>query len=311
MSGTTVVVDGGRSGCRVATVLDGIVVRPPTTAPGLPLVALPDGPDAVAARVADAVATQPGKVEVVCAGLTGLFECMERAPDLAARIRHATGAHRVLLTGDVVTSHAGALGGRPGVVIAAGTGAVALGVAADGRWARVDGWGFVIGDAGSGFAVGRAGLDAAIRHYDGRGGSAELAARAEARYGPIDGLTSVIYAADNAAGTVAAFARDVAAAARGGDHVAHDIWLEAATQLARTAAAAARRVHDGGDVPVACTGALFHARDLIDTRFREALAEQDSPAVPIAALGDALDGAAVLATEAPPAMSRFLAVAED
>ncbi|MFC9469290.1 hypothetical protein [Streptomyces coelicoflavus] len=55
-----------------------------------------------------------------------------------------------------VSSVAGALGGRAGVVPAIGTGSVAVGIGADGTYARVDGWGPLLGDDGSGARIGSA-----------------------------------------------------------------------------------------------------------------------------------------------------------
>ncbi|MYS50866.1 ATPase, partial [Streptomyces sp. SID6013] len=75
---------------------------------------------------------------------------------------------------DAVTAHAGALGGRAGVVLAIGTGSVAVGIGADGTYARVDGWGPLLGDDGSGARIGTAGLRAALRAHDGRGPATAL-----------------------------------------------------------------------------------------------------------------------------------------
>ncbi|WP_275092119.1 BadF/BadG/BcrA/BcrD ATPase family protein, partial [Microbacterium sp. K36] len=66
----------------------------------------------------------------------------------------------------MVTAHAGALDGAAGVLLIAGTGAVALGV--DPSGARlVDGWGPELGDFGSGSWLGREALRAVLRAHDG------------------------------------------------------------------------------------------------------------------------------------------------
>ena len=66
-------------------------------------------------------------------------------------------------------------GRGPVPCVAAGTGLIAIGTDLT-RWRRADGWGHLLGDCGSGAWIGRAGLEAALRAYDGRpGGSAGAA----------------------------------------------------------------------------------------------------------------------------------------
>ncbi|MCA9185012.1 MAG: hypothetical protein KDA99_05310, partial [Planctomycetales bacterium] len=67
-----------------------------------------------------------------------------------------------------------AFGTEIGVGVVAGTGSVAFGNDGQGNSAVVGGWGYLFGDEGSAFAVGRAGLMAATRCADGRGPQTEL-----------------------------------------------------------------------------------------------------------------------------------------
>jgi N-acetylglucosamine kinase-like BadF-type ATPase len=60
-------------------------------------------------------------------------------------------------------------GENPGVVLVAGTGSIAYGRDARGRAARAGGWGYLLGDEGSGFWIGRRALLSVVRHADGRG----------------------------------------------------------------------------------------------------------------------------------------------
>src|SRR5713226_6843477 len=63
----------------------------------------------------------------------------------------------------------GAIGFGAGVVVIAGTGSVAVGRNAAGEEARAGGWGPIVGDEGSAYAIARAGLAAVLRAFDGRG----------------------------------------------------------------------------------------------------------------------------------------------
>jgi N-acetylglucosamine kinase-like BadF-type ATPase len=294
-------IDGGRSGCRVRRREGGVVTA--SDGPPLPYLRGDDADEDLDAAIAVALDDLPSaEVDVVVAGLAGLFERPAVAPPLAARLAARTGAARVIVTGDLVTSYAGALGIssdptrlRPGVVVAAGTGAVAFAVAADGRTARADGWGYLLGDEGSGYWIGRRGLAAALAHRDGRGGSAALRVAAEARFGRVETLPEVVHGSDAPAGRIAAFARDVAAAATAGDPVAAAIWTEAGGRLAASAAAAAA-VHEGRPTPVSVTGGLVAAGPLLLEPFRLALARLAPHLTVEAPRGTALDGAEALAS---------------
>jgi glucosamine kinase len=78
------------------------------------------------------------------------------------------GVTAIRLAHDSISGYLGCLGERGGAALAAGTGVVTLATGPTG-YSRVDGWGNIMGDAGSGYWIGRAGLDAAMRAHDGRG----------------------------------------------------------------------------------------------------------------------------------------------
>jgi glucosamine kinase len=62
---------------------------------------------------------------------------------------------RLVLVHDAPIAHAGAFRGAAGVVVIAGTGSVAYGVARDGRTKTTGGWGYLFGDEGSAFWIAR------------------------------------------------------------------------------------------------------------------------------------------------------------
>ncbi|GGJ87154.1 N-acetylmuramic acid/N-acetylglucosamine kinase [Lentibacillus kapialis] len=59
--------------------------------------------------------------------------------------------------------------GEPGIVQISGTGSITFGIRADGKRDRAGGWGYLFGDEGSGYDIGRSGIIAALKAYDGRG----------------------------------------------------------------------------------------------------------------------------------------------
>jgi glucosamine kinase len=290
---TTLAVDAGQTATR-ASVADG---GPAGHGPGVRHLHSPGGVEHAAAAIHAAAeqAGLSGGAVVVCLGLSGFADAAPYLERLAAELARRLGAARVLIASDVVTSYLGALGLRPGVVLAAGTGSVALAADGGGGVAFVDGWGHLLGDAGSGFAIGQAGLASALRAVDGRGGSEDLRARAEAAFGRLDELPTTIYGGEVPARQIAAFAPAVADAAHAGDEAARAIWAAAAGELAATAATAAERLF-GAAVPadVSWAGGLFAAEGLLRTPFAQRLAERAPRLRVIAPAGTALDGARLL-----------------
>lgn len=178
-------------------------------------------------------------IDVVAAGVSGLTSREADADQLLALVTEH-GARRVILAHDSVTSFLGTLGNQHGAVIAAGTGVVTLGVGPD-RVVRVDGWGNMMGDAGSGYWIGREGLDAAMRAYDGRGASTPLLDALRSRWPDPEEAYVQLQADPARIEVVASFSRDVAELAPG-DSVARAICLHAARELARSVITALRRI---------------------------------------------------------------------
>lgn len=289
--------DLGKSRCRAALFDDNRRLAE-AEQPGSSGLADPNGvTDALRAMAAATDQLKVSKADAVCAGLAGLGRARDRAPALAAGLARAYRTANIVLSSDITISHAGALGGAPGVVIAAGTGSVALAIDEAGRSALCDGWGYLLGDDGSGYAIGRAGLAAALREHDGRGGSAELHRLAEQRFGPLEALPATIHAAANPPRLIASFTPDVAAAAQAADPIAARIWQGAAQALAATAVAAGGRVFGPGQpFDIATAGGLFDAGALLMQPFEEELRRAAPQARLVSRQGDALDGARLLAS---------------
>lgn len=278
-----VAIDGGQSALRLRILPSGRT----GTGPGYT-----HGPNAAdhmleAIRTAAVAAELAGPVGVAALGLTGYPA--DTATEFAAQVVQLLDADEVRLTQDMVTAHAGALPEGYGVVVAAGTGLVCLAVDRDGSWHKLDGHGYLFGDAGSAFAIGRAGLAAVQRARDGRGPVTKLA---ETTLDPI-----AYYRSQTLVDDVARFAPDVLRCAAEGDVVALDILSGAAADIAETIDTAVSKLAGTDAVPVACVGGLFAGageqlldpvRAVLSTRARM-----------VPAAGNALDGAERLATAEP------------
>jgi N-acetylmuramic acid 6-phosphate etherase len=138
---------------------------------GAPGLAVPGGVRAAEAAilaVASQLTTQFGPAKELIVGAAGALAAPEAARALGAALLTSLRTERVAVTSDAVIAHAGALDGKPGVVLIAGTGVVALAIGADGALRTADGWGPWLGDEGGGAWIGTAGLRAALRALDGR-----------------------------------------------------------------------------------------------------------------------------------------------
>jgi N-acetylglucosamine kinase-like BadF-type ATPase len=183
-----------------------------------------------------------------------------------------------------------------GVAVVAGTGSMAFARSADGRTARAGGWGHLLGDEGSGYAVAVAGLRAVAHAADGRGPATVLTDRFLAAYGLSrpEELVGVVYRdCDRAA--LAALAPLVLAAADGGDAVAQSIVGGATAELASAAASAARQLGLGPAFPVALAGGLLVSSAGFRARFLDALRDRGLTADPVATVHEPAEGAVRLA----------------
>jgi N-acetylglucosamine kinase-like BadF-type ATPase len=297
-----VAVDLGKTGCRAVLWDDASPAHEAHEVPGAPGLATEDGVTtartAVLAAVLPLLERDPAlRPASVCVGAAGAASAPEAARALAGLLLADLPTDEVAVTSDAVTAHAGALGGSTGVVLAIGTGSVAIGIGKDGSYARVDGWGPWLGDEGSGAWIGAGGLRAALRAHDGRGPDTALLAAAVERFGDPGQLPRAVSREGNPARAVASFAPAVARTAEAGDAVASAIVRDAAGALAEAVLAAARRI--GGDgLAVTVTGGLTGLGEPLLGPLRSALAEAPHPLDLRPPLGEPLDGARLLALNA-------------
>jgi N-acetylglucosamine kinase-like BadF-type ATPase len=250
---------------------------------------------AVAARIGALVTGLCATADRVAVGLTGMPGLLEDPTALATALHDHVRTGGVIVASDALTTHLGALTGRPGCVVAAGTGVIVLATDHKRTWRQADGWGHLLGDEGSGAWIGARALRAALRHHDGRpGGSAVLLDKLRQRFGDTDTALRAVYGSP--AHALAAFARPTAEAAHEGDPVAADLWRRAGTHLAASAHAAAR------DLPPEFSwgGRLFDAGPLLLTPFQEELTRRRPDARVTAPAGTAAEGALLLARRGLP-----------
>jgi len=208
--------------------------------------------------------------EAVCAGFSG------GSADKDSLTRELIQSQRYFITHDAHIALTGATGGKPGVIVIAGTGSIAYGRNAAGRSARAGGWGYVFGDDGGAFDVVRQAIRAALRQEEGWGGETTLLPVLLDVTGASNAndLLHRCYTPDFPREKVAALAPLVDEAACSGDPAAAGI-LDGAAQALATLAAAVRRQLFAQDEASTLhyVGGVFRSEFLL-TRFRM-LAELD------------------------------------
>ena len=258
----------------------------------------------------------PPQARVVL-GLTTLPASPAARDRLATRIATVTQARQVWLTDDRLTAHHAALGERVGVSLIAGTGVACTALTRSGRVRFFDGHGYLLGDEGAGFWIGRAGLAAVLHHRDGYGPPTALTVAARERFGDLAVLPEAVHAQPRAVDAIARFAVEVLAATDGGDAVATAVVDDAAARLVRTVAAAAAwlgaeirggaedpgSANSGSPIPVALGGRLLRQgalRARLEVALRRPTPEGADPLTVVAASGTPLDGALRLGAELRP-----------
>ncbi len=209
----------------------------------------------------DAIGDRDVTPAVICLGIAGV----DRAEDSATvrgimkRIGYKA---RVLVVNDALVALEAGAPGEPGIVVIAGTGSIAYGRNNRQEAARAGGWGYVLGDEGSGYWIGRAALRAVLRQADRRGPLTQLTdlLLEHFKVSRAQDLIHEVYHGTLRPAAIASLAQCVQKAFTAGDAVAIGILRGAADQLESSALSVARRLElVGAPFPFVLAGGIFRA----------------------------------------------------
>ena len=229
----------------------------------------------------------------ICVGAAGISN--PRVGQIFQEELEASGFSGVWkLCGDQEIALRGAMDG-PGVAVIAGTGSICFGKNAQGQTARSGGYGHLIDDGGSGYALGRDVLSCAVQTVDGRSSSPDLlqAVYAQLSAQRPEDIVSFVYSPATDKSAIAKFARIALDQAAKGDAGALRILSRGAAELHDLVLAVQNRLGLGG-CRIALLGGLLSSENPYQEAVIQALSAIGTPLSPA---HDALWGAAQMAWE--------------
>ena len=204
----------------------------------------------------------------VFAGIAGAGSCSD---GLCDRVSKEFPNFNIKVGTDADNLVALCLDGPDGCVIVCGTGSVAY-VKKDGKIHRVGGWGYLLDSGGSGYDIGRDGIEAVLRAKDGRSNATLVTSYVREKLGkhPSDALDEIYLGGKS---FIASFAECVFKADADGDMVAGDILARNARKIAEYVEAAENILQK----PFECIlsgGIVENHKDFVD-RIRDFCAETE------------------------------------
>lgn len=258
--------------------------------------------DAIAGAVAAALGERdPTSVAGGCIAVAGgISSVPERTAEVVAAWRSLGLTHDPQVVIDVVAAFAAGTTAERGLVLAAGTGAIAAFIDGDSMVRRAGGRGWLVGDEGSAVWLGVEGVRAALLALDRRGPSTSLAEAIPVALGLNTGpdvdvatrITDAVYG--QAPALLGRLAPLVVAEGDRGDQVALALVARASDHLLETAIAAAG---DEEPVVVVLGGSVLHGAHAISERVRAGVHEH-WPDAEVVRTGSGEAGAVALAIRA-------------
>ncbi|MGO8951569.1 MAG: N-acetylglucosamine kinase [Ktedonobacterales bacterium] len=262
------------------------------------------GWETASANLADVIAESLEYARLPLEAVVGVGLCLAgfdtdldlAVPNQALNLLGYTGV--AVLENDVLGAWAGATQMQPGIVVIAGTGSTALGMNQHGQLRRTDGWDYILGDAGSGYDIGRNGIRLAMKSFDGRAAPTLLTDALKATYGvdTAEEMRRLVDSGPFGKMEIAVFAQAVAQAADAGDGASRSILAQAGKDLAEQALAVAYALRmEEEEFLIASVGSVFRADRWVVEPFRRFVQQQVPHPVFCAPLHPPEMGAAILA----------------
>ncbi|BAT52064.1 ATPase, BadF/BadG/BcrA/BcrD type [Nostoc sp. NIES-3756] len=230
---------------------------------------------------------KPIKIDAICLGLAGVG----RPKDIEI-VRGLVGGlidnqslpitwnlqpSNIIICNDALIALVGGIGHSVGIVAAVGTGSIVFGRNQQGQTKRVGGWGYILGDEGSAYKIAVAGMQAALKSYDGREKSTSLIEvfKQHLNLENIEDLIEVVYRRGWGVKRIAALAPIVDLAAAYGDEVANHIIDDAVRELVKATATVIKDIFNPNSaLEIVTTGSVWGGKSQMHIRFTSAILNQ-------------------------------------
>ncbi|NEU80466.1 BadF/BadG/BcrA/BcrD ATPase family protein [Nostoc sp. UIC 10630] len=239
---------------------------------------------AIKNAVEAATITNTLKIDAICLGLAGVGRAadIELVKGLVEELQNhkslpviwALQPENIVICNDALIALVGGIGQPVGIVVAVGTGSIVFGRNHEGHTKRVGGWGYILGDEGSAYKIAIAGMNAALKSYDGREISTSLIEgfKQHLDLESIEDLIEVVYRREWGVKQIAALAPIVDFAAASGDIVANIIIDDAVRELVKATSTVIDTIFTADSVlEVVTTGSVWRGRCNIHERFAASL----------------------------------------
>jgi N-acetylglucosamine kinase len=230
------------------------------------------------AVIEEASSAAPERPDGIALGIAGADRPQDEAV-LRAILRRIGFRDRVVVTNDARIAFVAGSERRVGLALVCGTGSIAWGRNRAGEIARSGGWGWHLGDEGSGFWIGERAIRDVLRAADGRGPATALDRPLSDHFEIVrpEQILYAIYDREFPRTRVARFAPRVEEAALAGDSVAKAILSDAAGELVRAAGSVRDRLGlEEGPYDVVLSGGTFAAVPTLEAEVARRLTTENA-----------------------------------
>ncbi|RIW34229.1 hypothetical protein D3H55_09595 [Bacillus salacetis] len=186
---------------------------------------------------------------------------------------------KVMVNNDAITALYSGTWGKPGIIQIGGTGSITYGLNSNGVFDRVGGWGYLLGEKGSGYALGSDGLRAAFSYHDGLGDPTLIKGFVMEHFQSqsLPDIVHTVYQSKNSKELIASLSKLVVRAADLEDGIAMKIVEENGVYIGESITCLINRLFSDREkqsgIDIVLTGGVFNRIDLFQGNIEKVLNE--------------------------------------